>query len=87
VALVIEVADSSLVRDQIDKARLYARAGISSYWVVNLLDRRVEAHTRPSGPCDSPAYASVVHYSPAEAVPLVLDGVAATSVPAGELLP
>lgn len=36
--LVIEVADSTLQRDLGPKARLYARAGIPEYWVVNLVD-------------------------------------------------
>src|SRR5262249_46920413 len=36
--LVIEVAHSSLLRDQRDKARIYARAGIPCYWIINLID-------------------------------------------------
>lgn len=39
VGLVVEVADSSLLRDQRDKTRIYARASISTYWVINLVDR------------------------------------------------
>ena len=34
--LLIEVADSSLARDQLDKARIYARASIPIYWIVTL---------------------------------------------------
>ena len=47
VALVIEVADSSLDRDRGTKLRSYARAGIRVYWIVNLIDRRVEVYTDP----------------------------------------
>ena len=43
--LVIEVADSSRLCDRRDKARIYARAGIPVYWIVNLVDRRVEVLT------------------------------------------
>jgi Uma2 family endonuclease len=47
VALVIEVADSTLGRDRSLKKRLYARAGIANYWIVNLTDRRLEVYTNP----------------------------------------
>lgn len=84
---VIEVANSSLLRDQQDKARIYARGTVPVYWIVNLEDRRVEVHTQPSGPCDSPAYASVVHFSPGDSVPLVLDGATVATIPVADLLP
>lgn len=86
-ALVIEVANTSLLRDQRDKARIYARAGVVCYWIVNLDDRRVEVHTQPSGPGESPAYASVQNYAPGESVPLVLDGVTVATVPVADLMP
>ncbi len=44
--LVVEVADSSLLRDR-EKARLYARAGIPEYWLKNLLDRCLEVYREP----------------------------------------
>jgi hypothetical protein len=87
VGLIIEVANTSLLRDQRDKARIYARGNVACYWIVNLDDRRIEVHTQPSGPCDSPAYASVANYGPGDAVPLVLDGVAVATIPVGDLLP
>lgn len=49
VGLVIEVADTSLPRDQHDKGRIYANAGIPVYWVVNLVDHRIEIYSRPAG--------------------------------------
>jgi len=87
VGLIIEVANTSLLRDQRDKARIYARGNVVCYWIVNLDDRRVEVHTQPSGPCDSPAYASVVNYGVGDSVPLVLDGVTVATVPVADLLP
>jgi Uma2 family endonuclease len=87
VGLVIEVADSSLLRDQRDKTRIYARAGIVVYWIVNLVDRRIEVYSQPSGPTAVPAYGSFQVYQPDDDVPVVLDGAAAGAVPAGELLP
>jgi hypothetical protein len=85
--LVIEVADSSLLRDQRDKTRIYARGGIPFYWIVNLVDRRIEVYSLPSGPAPVPAYGSFQVYQPGDAVPIVLDGKAVASVPGAELLP
>lgn len=86
-ALVIEIANTSLLRDQRDKARIYARANIPCYWIVNLEDRRVEVHTLPSGPCDAPAYASVVNFVPGDAVPLELGGAVVATIPVSDLMP
>ncbi len=87
VALIGEVAESSLLRDQRDKTRIYARGGIPYYWIVNLVDRRIEVYSQPSGPAAIPAYASFQLYQPGDAVPLVLDGNTVGTVPADELLP
>jgi Uma2 family endonuclease len=87
VGVVIEVADSSLLRDQRDKTRIYARGGIVCYWIVNLVDRRVEVYSQPSGPAPVPAYGSFQLFQPGDLVPLLLDGIAVASVPAAELLP
>ena len=45
--LVIEVADSSLAYDRKTKGRLYATAGISDYWIVNLGGQCVEVYRQP----------------------------------------
>jgi Uma2 family endonuclease len=87
VGLVVEVADSSLLRDQRDKTRIYARAAVACYWIVNLVDGRVEVYTNPSGPTATPSYAAAVAYSAGDAVPLVLDGVQVAAVPVADLLP
>jgi Uma2 family endonuclease len=47
VLVVIEVADSSLTYDRTRKARAYAASGIPEYWIVNLIDQRVEVLTDP----------------------------------------
>jgi Uma2 family endonuclease len=73
-ALVIEVSASSLSRDRSDKARIYARAGIPVYWVVNVVDKQIEVFTQPSGPCDAPAYAARAVFAAGTSVPVVLDG-------------
>ena len=49
IILVIEVADSSIKFDRDTKAPLYAAAGISEYWIVNLIDNRLEIYRQPEG--------------------------------------
>jgi Uma2 family endonuclease len=45
VMLVVEVSDASLRRDRKVKKRIYARAGIPLYWIVNLVERCVEVYS------------------------------------------
>ncbi len=49
IILVIEVADSTLNLDRNTKAPLYAAAGISEYWIVNLVENRLEIYRQPQG--------------------------------------
>ena len=46
--LIVEVAESSLYFDRGHKGSAYARAGVSDYWIVNLVDWRVEVYRRPA---------------------------------------
>lgn len=60
--LVVEVADSSLALDRLRKGGLYARAGLSDYWIVNLVDEVLEVYREPERAPSRPAgwkYASV----------------------------
>jgi Uma2 family endonuclease len=83
----IEIAEASLLRDQRDKTRIYARAGTSCYWIANLEDRRLEVYTQPSGPVAIPAYGAFQIYQPGDTIPLVLDGVVVGSLAVADLLP
>jgi Uma2 family endonuclease len=85
-ALVIEVSASSLLRDRTDKARIYARAGIPVYWVVNVADKVVEVYTRPSGPCEAPAYAKRDDHPVGTSVPVVLDGNTVGSIAVADVM-
>lgn len=84
--LVIEVADSSLDHDRTTKYRVYARAGIPTYWIVNLVDRQVEVYTGPTAPAPEPSYHQRVDFGPADDVPLVLDGQVVGRVRVADLL-
>lgn len=44
----IEVADSSLRRDRTTKLKIYARAGVRRYMIINLPDRIVETFAAPN---------------------------------------
>lgn len=48
VLLVIEVADTTLRYDRGAKLRLYAKAGIPEFWIVNVRDACVEMYSNPS---------------------------------------
>ena len=88
-ALVVEVADSSLAFDRGPKARLYAAAGIPEYWIVNLVDRQVEVHTdpRPAHGEEPAAYTQTKVYSAADRVPVSLPGQPLGDLAAAEFLP
>jgi Uma2 family endonuclease len=47
VLLLIEIADSSLKYDQEVKLPLYAEAGISNYWIFNLVENCLEFYSEP----------------------------------------
>jgi Uma2 family endonuclease len=87
VGLIVEVSDSSLDYDQTVKSRVYARDGIVTYWIVNLVDRWVEVRTAPTGPATNPAYGQLQTYGPGASVPLVLDGALLGQVAVDDLLP
>jgi len=56
--LVIEVSESTLPDDQGEKLAIYAHAAIPHYWILNLIDRRLEVYTDPTGPDHFPPYRS-----------------------------
>ena len=83
IGFLIEVSDSTLDRDQGEKCSAYARVGIPVYWIVNLVDRRVEVYTDPS-----PAgYASRVDFLPGQEIPVVIGGVEIGRIAVAEILP
>ncbi len=47
VLLVIEISNSTLKYDQDVKLSLYAEAGISDYWIFNLVDNYLECYSEP----------------------------------------
>lgn len=86
IGLIVEVADTSLPRDRY-KCRLYGNAEIPSYWVVNLMDRRIEMYTDPTGPDPNPGYRRRQDHDPSAAVPFVIDGREIARINVSDLLP
>lgn len=84
--LVVEVSDASLAFDRSTKRRVYARNRVPRYWIVNLVDRRVEVYTDPSGPGDDPAYRQQQDHGPGDEVPVLLDGQEVGRVRVSDLL-
>ena len=87
IGLVIEVSDSTLAGDRADKSRIYARAGIPCYWIVNLVNHQVEVYTSPGGPAPAFAYARRQDHGIGDTVVFTLDGNAVAGIPVRELLP
>ena len=60
IALLIEIADTTLDRDRGIKLRAYARAGIAQYCIIDLVGRRAEFYREPQPEADDPQYAAPV---------------------------
>jgi Uma2 family endonuclease len=86
-ALVVEVSDNTLKDDRTMKQVVYAAAGISPYWIVNLIDCQLEVYTDPSGPATSPGYGHREILGPAESVRVVVDGVDVGQISVADILP
>jgi Uma2 family endonuclease len=86
-ALVIEVADTTLRRDRTIKVRLYARARVPIYWIINLPGSRVEVYTEPTGPGRTPRFRQRRYHGVAKTLPLILDGREIAQIPVRDLLP
>lgn len=86
IALLIEVADSSLDRDRA-KARIYARAGIIAYAIVNLVDGWIETYTDPSGEAPSPTYHHRQDYAADGEVPIAVAGILVGAIAVRAVIP
>ena len=83
VSLVVEIAESSLASDRSEMNRVYARAGIPVYWIVNLIDRQVEVYTEPG----NDGYQWHQDFARGQEVPVVIDGREVGRIPVSDLIP
>lgn len=86
-ALVIEVAETSLNRDRTLKKDIYAKAGIPIYWLVNLVDRQIEVFSEPKSSRGAAAYSKTRRHRSGETVPLIVAGQELARINVRELLP
>lgn len=85
VAIVIEVANTTLEQDRVLKGRIYARARIPEYWLINLVDRQVEIYSDPGG---GPAgYRHKNGFAAGHVIPLRVDNALIAEFPIEEVLP
>ena len=86
--LVVEVADTTLAYDRDRKGSLYARAGVPEYWIVNLVEARIERHRDPMVMPQARFgwhYKTVDHFGPGDSItPLSLPS---RSIAVADLLP
>ena len=71
---VLEISDSTLTFDRLEKGSLYASAGIPLYAILNLRHRRVEIRTAPAPDPDAPfgcTYIDVQVFAPGQQVELL----------------
>ena len=86
--LVVEVAQVSLAFDREHKSSLYARAGVTDYWIVNLVEDVLEVRRNPAPSDAAPygwSYLTLEVLGPNDSVsPLAAP---AASIPVADLLP
>lgn len=80
--LVVEVSGTSLNRDRTLKQRIYASAGISIYWILNLEERQLEVYTNAS---ESEFHQCQI-FTETESVGVTLNGEAIGFISVGSLL-
>lgn len=87
IALVVEIAESSLAEDRGEALADYAKANLPVYWIVNLIDWQVEVYTGPETVGEISRYAHREDYPVGREIPVTIDGVEVARVPAGSILP
>ena len=87
IVFVAEVSDSTLTFDRDVKRRVYARAGIAEYWIVNLVDHQIEVYSDPTGPIAQPEYRRQSIYNSSQTIPIAFNGVDASSIAVSQVLP
>ncbi len=85
--LLIEVADSSLLIDRRNKLQVYAQVRLPHYWIVNILDRRIETYEGPVNQADGPGYSIRRDYLPGQSVPVILDDLQVGTIAVSGILP
>jgi hypothetical protein len=86
IALVVEVAETSLLADRA-KLVSYAWAAIPVAWIVDLNKSTVEVYAKPSGPVKPAKYQESQTYGPGDRVPVMVEGREVGQIAVDDLLP
>lgn len=87
IAIVIEVADTSMAHDRTYKGRVFASARIPQYWIINLPQRCVEVYSEPGVRGGEPAYLREDICRPGHQIPVVLEAQALSAIQVDAVLP
>jgi len=87
IALIIEVSDTTLQRDRTVKKGIYARAGISIYWIVNLVEEQVEVYSQPLVEVEQPDYSQRLDFGRSAVIPIIVEGIEIGAIAVDALLP
>jgi Uma2 family endonuclease len=87
IEMVIEVSDSTLRIDRQTKSRIYAKAGIPAYWIVNIGDRQIEVLSDPNGDSTKPGYRTTKSFGEKDQIPFLLGGVVIANLAVADILP
>jgi Uma2 family endonuclease len=82
IALIVEVSETTYDRDRGEKWAAYAKGAIPIYWIINLVQKRIEVYTDP-GPA---GYQTRQDYHAGEVVPLVIGGQQLRSIAVDDIL-
>lgn len=83
IAIVVEIAESSLAADRTTMGRIYGAGKIPVYWIVNLINRRVEVFRDPS----SEGHADWQMFGAGDELPVVIDGTEVGRIAVSDILP
>ena len=85
--LVIEVTETSQDADRGRKYHGYAASGLPVYWIVDLVNRVVEVHSKPIGSGDEACYDAAEVFDESREIALVLSGQEYGRIAVKDILP
>jgi Uma2 family endonuclease len=83
IELLVEVSETSLTWDRAGKMSAYARAGVPTYWILNLTARELEVYSRPT----AGGYENRIVYRAGDQVSVIIDKVEVGLIAVNDLLP
>jgi Uma2 family endonuclease len=85
IGLLIEITRTSIFKDRVEKARIYAEAKIPEYWIVYVSKGMIEVFSKPANGKEC-RYRQVKQYFKDDSIPLVLRGKKIADIPLRDIL-